>query len=425
MSSILLIVGLIGIFSGIPIAVALGLGSIVSILLVPGLPLEVIPQRMMVNVDSFPMMAIPFYILAGEIMSSGGVSRRLVNFASALVGHLRAGLAMVGIVSSVIFAGISGSAAADTSAIGSILIPSMVKKGYDKGFVAALQACAGALGPIIPPSLVMVIYGSITGISVASLFIGGIIPGLLIGAGLMLITYIVAGKFNYKGEKRVNFKEFIRVLRESILALFLPVIIIGGIVLGIFTPTEAGVIATVYAFIVSIFIYKELKIKDIPKIVLNASINTASILFIVAAASVASWIFANDRFADSIVKLLGMVSGNYYVTLFLIILFVLLVGTVVETVAAAILLIPVLFPVGQALGMNPIHYGVVIVIALVFAGITPPVGVLLYITSSIAKASFSETLKWLPLFLAVCLIVLFASAYIPQLVTFLPNLLIH
>ncbi|AYO29785.1 TRAP transporter large permease [Biomaibacter acetigenes] len=425
MSSILLIVGLIGIFSGIPIAVALGLGSIVSILLVPGLPLEVIPQRMMVNVDSFPMMAIPFYILAGEIMSSGGVSRRLVNFASALVGHLRAGLAMVGIVSSVIFAGISGSAAADTSAIGSILIPSMVKKGYDKGFVAALQACAGALGPIIPPSLVMVIYGSITGISVASLFIGGIIPGLLIGAGLMLITYIVAGKFNYKGEKRVNFKEFIRVLRESILALFLPVIIIGGIVLGIFTPTEAGVIATVYAFVVSIFIYKELKIKDIPKIVLNASINTASILFIVAAASVASWIFANDRFADSIVKLLGMVSGNYYVTLFLIILFVLLVGTVVETVAAAILLIPVLFPVGQALGMNPIHYGVVIVIALVFAGITPPVGVLLYITSSIAKASFSETLKWLPPFLAVCLIVLFASAYIPQLVTFLPNLLIH
>jgi len=425
MSAILLVVGLICIFSGIPIAVALGLGSIVSILLAPGLPLEVIPQRMMVNVDSFPMMAIPFYILAGEIMSNGGVSRRLVNFAGALVGHLRAGLAMVGIVSSVIFAGISGSAAADTSAIGSILIPSMVKKGYNKGFVAALQACAGALGPIIPPSLVMVIYGSITGISVASLFIGGIVPGLLIGAGLMLITYIVAGRLNYKGEARVGFKEFIKVLRESILALFLPVIIIGGIVFGIFTPTEAGVIATVYALLVSIFIYKELKIKDIPKIVLNASINTASILFIVAAASVASWIFANNRFADSIVNLLGMVSNNYYITLFLIIIFVLLVGTVVETVAAAILLIPVLFPVGQALGVDPIHYGVVIVIALVFAGITPPVGVLLYITSSIAKASFSETIKWLMPFLAVCLIVLFASVYIPQIVTFLPNLLIH
>ncbi|MDK2800346.1 MAG: C4-dicarboxylate transporter, DctM subunit [Clostridiales bacterium] len=409
---------------GAPIGFALGAGGLFALLQGGNIPLTVLPQRMLVNIDSFSLMAIPFFIFCGEVMSYGGVSRRLIAFASALVGHFRAGLAMVSIVSSVIFAGISGSAAADTAAIGSILIPTMIGKGYKKGFVASLQACAGALGPIIPPSLVMIIYGSLTGLSIASLFLAGVIPGLVIGIGLMAVTYVYARKYGYQGEAKASFKELLKSFMDAAWALVLPIIIVGGILKGVFTPTEAGVVASIYAILVGMFIYKEIKIKDFPKIILDAAIATATIMLIVATASVVAWILASSQFPQKVVTFMMGLSTDKNVLMFLMIVFVLLVGCVIETVAAAIILVPILFPIGNALALDPIHFGTVIVVGLVFAGITPPVGVLLFITSGIAKCSFRETVRDLLPMLAIMLLALFLIAYIPGLVTWLPNMMI-
>lgn len=407
---------------GMPIAFALGTGALFALLQSGTIPLVVFPQRMLVNIDSFSLMAIPFFIFCGEVMSKGGVSKRLIAFASSLVGHLQAGLAMVSIVSSVIFAGISGSAAADTAAIGSMLIPTMIGKGYKKGFVSSLQACAGALGPIIPPSLVMIIYGSLTGLSIASLFLAGIIPGLVIGAGLMLITYLYAKKYGYKGEVKASLKQLLHTFKEASWALVLPLIIVGGILKGVFTPTEAGVVASVYAILVGMFIYKEIKIKDLPKVVLESAISTATIMLIVATASVVAWILASSQFPQAVVQGMMSISQNKNVLIFLMIVFVLLVGCVIETVAAAIILVPILFPIGNMIGLDPIHFGTVVVVGLVFAGITPPVGVLLFITSGIAKCSFRETVKDLMPMLTIMLAALFLIAYVPGIVTWLPNM---
>ncbi len=422
MGIILLASGAILMAIGVPVAFSLGLAGLIGLKFASSLPLTLLAQRIMVNIDSFPLMAIPFFILAGEIMSSGGASRRMVDFAAALVGHLRAGLAMVSIVSSVIFAGISGSAAADTAAIGTIIIPPMVERGYERGWVASLQACAGALGPIIPPSLVMIIYGSLTGISISQLFLGGILPGLVIAAGLMLVTYLYARHFGMRGGMRASLAELKRATIKAALALILPLIIIGGILGGVFTATEAGVVASAYALAIGLFVYREMTWRDIPKVFIDASVNTAMILLIVGSASVCAWLLAVAMVPQKIIVLLSTVSSNPTVILALIVAFLLLLGCVVETVAAAIIMIPILFPISQQLGYDPIHFGVVVVISLVFAGITPPVGVLLFITSGIAKAPFIETCKYLIPYVLVMIAVLFLCALVPGLVTWVPGI---
>jgi C4-dicarboxylate transporter DctM subunit len=418
----LLISGIVFMAIGVPVAFALGLAGFIGLLWETNLPITVVAQRIMVNIDSFPLMAIPFFILAGEMMSRGGASRRLVDFAAALVGHLRAGLGMVSIIASAIFAGISGSAAADTAAIGTIIIPSMVERGYNRGWVAALQACAGALGPIIPPSLVMIIYGSLTGISISQLFLGGIVPGLLIVVALMLVTAIYAKRF--KMERGISFS-WLRLkdaATSAIWSLILPVIILGGILAGVFTATEAGVVATAYAMFIGLYIYKEMGWKDLPKIFVDATASTAMILLIVGTASICAWLLAVTAVPQKIVVFLTSVSNNPTVILTLIIAFLLLLGCVVETVAAAIIMIPILFPISQQLGYDPIHFGVVVVIALVFAGITPPVGVLLFITSGIAKAPFVETCKYLIPYAVIMVGTLYLCAYVPILVTLVPTM---
>lgn len=407
---------------GVPVAFSLGLAGVIALVLGSTIPLTVVPQRMLVNIDSFPLMAIPFFMLAGEVMSKGGASQRLVNFASTLVGHFRAGLAMVAIVATAIFAGISGSAAADTAAIGSLLIPAMISKGYQKGWAAALQGCAGALGPIIPPSLVMIIYGSLTGISISELFLGGIGPGIAIALALMFVTYLESYRFDLPREPKASWAARGEATKDAIWALVLPVIILGGILGGIFTATEAGVVAALYAVLIGMFVYKEITWRDLHQIFLDACANTAMIMLIVATASVCSWLLAAGRVPQSIVAYLTTLSANPHVIMFLIIAFILLVGCLIETVAAAIILIPILFPIGEQMGFDPVHLGVVIVISLVFAGVTPPVGVLLFITSSIAKSSFSETCRYLLKYLVAIFVVLFLAAYVPPIVTFIPNL---
>ena len=421
MGWVLLIVTAVTLFMGVPIAFSLGLGSLAAFMM-GNTPLVVIPQRMMVNLDSFSLMAIPFFIFCGEVMAGGGVSKKLVAFVRAMVGHLRGGVGIVSVVASTIFAGISGSAAADTAAMGSLLIPAMKEEGYDAGTAASIQACAGALGPIIPPSIVMIIYGSLTGLSVASLFLAGIGPGILIAIGLITTVYIYARKHNLSSGEKFDFRRFLHTLRGAIWALLLPVIILGGIMGGIFTPTEAGVIASLYAIIISMFVYKQITIKDLPRIILDAAVSTATIALIVMTASVMAWLLVSMKFPQTIAAMLGAVSKNPHIVFLLAVGFVMLMGCVIETVALAIIVVPILFPIGTALGFSPIHFGCVIAIALVFAGLTPPVGILLFVSTKIAKCTFRDTCAKLWPYLAVVTAIMLLCIFVEPVCTLIPSL---
>ena len=407
---------------GIPIAFSMVISSLIA-LVYNETPLFVIVQSMITSVDSFSLMAIPFFMIAGELMDSGGISRRLVRFARACVGSITGGLGMTCVLASAIFAGISGSASADTAAIGTIMMPSMIKNGYPKGYAASLQACAGALGPIIPPSLVMIIYGTITGLSIGELFVAGAIPGILIAIGLMVVNYFVARKLGIKGEGEFRLKELAVSFVDSIWALLAPFIVVGGILGGVFTATEAGVILAVYSFIIGLFVYKEYGIRDLPRIIKKAAATTSMIMIIVACASVFGWILASQQFPKLAANFLLSLSDNRHMIMFLVVVFLFIVGCFVETIAAAIILIPILSAVGIQFGFNPIHFATVIVICLILGGITPPVGVLLFITQAIAKISMKEVLKYLLPFATVPWVVVLLLAYVPEMATFLPALI--
>ncbi len=408
---------------GVPIAFAMGLGSILAILSGGGTTIAIVGQRLFSGVDSFSLMAIPFFMLAGELMDRGGISRRLVNFAHALVGHITGGLGMVDIVTSIIFAGVSGSAAADTAAVGSILIPPMKERGYPRGLASVIQATAGSLGPIIPPSLTMIIYCSLTNQSIGSLFMAGLIPGLLIGLGVMLVTYFYARKYKIKGDRRASGKELLKASREAILPLLMPVIIIGGIVGGFFTATEAGAIAVLYAFVVGLFVFREFTIKDMPQIILKAAGVTSMAMLIVAGASVFSWLVAYDRIPAKVIALLVSITDSPIVIMFLLVIFLLFVGMFIETLSATIIVAPILLPVALQYGIDPIQFALIMVITLVYAGVTPPVGGVLFITMGIARAKMKEVLPYLPAYLGVVMLVIVLLIFFPSLATFLPNLI--
>jgi len=414
---------------GFPFAFAIGISATLALLYEPTLPMVIIPQRMFVQIDSFPLMAIPFYILAGEIMDRGGISLRLVNFANSLVGHIRGGLGMAAITASTIFAGMTGSSAADASATGSISIPAMIRKGYPKGLAAAIESAAASVGPIIPPSSLMIIYGAITGVSTGKMFTGGFIPGIMISTGSMVITYIYAKKLGLGGIKHESkwaaIKNFLKALREASWALFTPAIIIGGIITGIFTPTEAGVVAVVYALLVSLFIYRTITLKDLKPIMLKSAITTCMVTLIVAFAGVFGWLLSYLELPQIVAKFLSSVTSNATLLLIIIILFLLLVGCFVEVVAAAIILIPVLFPLGEIFHYNEIHYALIIVITLAMGCITPPVGILLFITTSIARTTLTDVSRYIWPFVVIISFVIFVLAFFPILVTFLPDLFWH
>ncbi|KYH32732.1 TRAP transporter large permease [Neomoorella mulderi] len=406
---------------GVPIAFSMAISSVIA-LMFSSVPISITVQRMITSIDSFSLMAIPFFMLAGELMDSGGISRRMVRFAQALVGFIRGGLGMSCVVASTIFAGISGSASADTAAIGSILIPSMVKAGYPKGYVASLQACAGSLGPIIPPSLIMIIYGSITGLSIGKLFLAGAIPGILIALGLMVVNYWQAKKLNIIATGKFEWRELGQSFIEAIWALIAPLIVVGGILGGVFTATEAGVIVAVYSFIVGYFIYREYSLKDIPLIFMKAAMTTSMVMIIVAGAAIFGWILASEQFPEIATSWLLSLSNNPDIVMLLIIAFLIVVGCFVETIAAAIILIPVLFSIGNQFAYDPIHFATVIAMCLVLGGITPPVGVQLFITSAIARTTMRETLRYLLPFALVPWGVVLLTAYFPALAKWLPGL---
>ncbi len=407
----------------IPIAFSLGLASTMTLLLASNVPLVVIPQRLFTATDSFPFMAVPFFILAGSLMESGGISRRLINFANTLIGWISGGLGLVSIVACMFFAAISGSGAATTAAIGSIMIPAMVKRKYDVGFSSAIQAAGGLIGVIIPPSIPMVTYGVLTGVSIGAMFVGGFGPGILMGLSLMAVTYFKSKKEGYGGEPKASFKEIVASFKDAILALLMPVIILGGIYGGMFTPTEAAVVSVVYGFVVGFFIYKELSFKNLPKILADSAVSTSIIMILIAGATLFGWILTNNMIPQKIASAMLAFSSNPIIILLLINILLLFVGTFMDTVAAIIILVPILFPIITQVGIDPLHFGLIICVNLAVGMITPPFGVCLFVACGIGKISLEEIVKNILPFIIVLIIDILIITYIPAIATFLPNLL--
>lgn len=410
---------------GLPIAFAIGLAGAATFLTQSGQPGFVVAQKMIGGIDSFPFMAVPFFVFAGICMETGGISRRLVDFANCLVGSIRGGLAQVAVVTSMIFAGISGSGVADASAVGSVLIPAMRSKGFSAAFAAALIAAAGSIGMIIPPSMLMIVYGSLTGVSIGALFVGGIVPGVLVGLGLMVYAYVFARRQQYPVEAPASLGQLWKAFREAIWALITPIIIIWGIVGGAFTATEAGAVAAIYAFLISTLVYRELPLGRLKEVFVRSAVITASVLLVISFAAIFSYIMAIEQVPAAMRGFLMSLSENRFAILALIVAILIVLGCVIETMVIIIILVPVLAPIGAAIGFDPVQFGVMMVIALNLGGITPPVGVLLFLTSGLANvplmAASRHILPMIPVFVAVIAII----ALVPEVVTYLPDLLIR
>lgn len=412
---------LVFLFLGMPVAFAMGISSVIALFVIGDVPKEIIPQKLFNSVNSFSLMAVPYFVLTGYIMNASGITRRLIDFAKTLVGHFTGGLAQVNVLTSILFGGISGSSSADAAALGATLIPSMNKDGYHPSFSATVTAASSTIGSIIPPSIVMIIYGSMTDVSIGALFIAGIIPGIMIGLSQMLLVHYYSKKRNYKSENKVPFSEVVKKFKEAFWALLAPIIIIGGILAGIFTATEAGVISSVYALVVGLFIYKEIRFMQIKKVFVDSIVMTATPIIILGMASTFGWVITREKFSFLLINLVQGISDNANIILLIIITMLLLIGLFVESLAAMVIFVPVLSPLVVHFGWDPLHFAIIVIIALLIGTVTPPVGIQLYIAAAIAKVSILK-MKEIWAFVFVMVIVLLLLAYIPQLVTFLPNL---
>jgi len=407
----------------LPIFLAMGITCFLFSLLFD-LPLMVLPQSYVRGLAVYDLLALPFYFLAGDLMNAGGITARLVKFSEALIGHIRGGLSHVTIISSMIFAGVSGSAVADASAIGSVLIPTMKKNGYPSSYVAALTAASSTIGPIIPPSIPMVVYGLLTQVSIGKLFLAGAIPGILMGVYLLVISFHISYRRGYPANQRATLKQLLRSFIDAAPALMMPAIILGGIVIGIVTPTEAGAIAVVYGLVIGCFVYREINVKDLPRIFGQTMVNTATIMIIIATTGLFCWIIANMGLGGVLVKMFQSISTNKWVILAMINLFFLLWGCFLDPVTAMLIIVPILIPLVQQLGIDLVHFGLIVVLNLMIGLVTPPVGILLYLSSSMANVKLGLMLKELVPFLIALFLVLAMSTYIPSIVMWLPNLLI-
>ena len=410
--------------AGVPIAIAVGLSGLLAIWLGSDIPLTVILQRQFTAVDSFPLMAIPFFILAGTLMEAGGISKRLVQFGNALIGHATGGLAIVSIVASMFFAAISGSTVATVAAIGMVLIPAMKARGYRPSFAGAVQASAGNLGIIIPPSIAMVVYGVATNTSISAMFIGGFLPGFLMTGSLMLVAYLICKQRGYLGGKKSTLRELVSAFRESILALLMPIIILGGIYGGIFTPTEAAAVAVAYAFIIGTFVYKELNLKKITELLGQSVITTAGIMFLIATAGLFAWILTRINAPKMIAEFFLTYASNKYVFLLYINVILFIVGMFFETTAANVILAPLLAPIAIGFGIDPIHFGLIMIVNLAVGMCTPPLGVNLFVACQIADIRVDEIIPAVMPFLLILILDILIISYVPAIVTWLPGLLL-
>lgn len=420
---------LLALIIGVPIAFSI-LAALFYFMAVGDFPYNVrlVATQMFGGIQSYPLLAIPLFILAGELMNESGITSRIIAFASVLVGRLRAGLAMVNIWASVIFAGLSGSAVADTSAIGRVFIPEMEKRGYPRDFAAAITAASSVIGPIIPPSIPVIIYAlTVSGVSVPALFVAGIVPGVLLAIFLSAYVMIFAGHYEKKLEKDESENgqksSTIKTLIQGVVPIFMPVFVVGSILLGVVTPTEAASFAVAYAIIIGVFITGELKFNKIPKIFANAMRDSAVILVVIGAVAAANWLLNYNRVPNMITEFaLQYMSVKWMFLLAVIVLF-LFVGLFLEGIAAMLVLVPILHPIAVSLGVDPVHFGILVIFNLMIGLITPPLGLCLFVADSIANVGFGRLVKQImPLFL-VELLVLIIITFVPELVIGLPRIL--
>jgi C4-dicarboxylate transporter DctM subunit len=406
-----------------PVAFSLGISTLLALLLFTDVPLIIIPQRVIVSFDSFTLTAVPLFILTGSLMSRGGIALRLLNFANALIGHIRGGLAHATIIGSLFFGSVSGSALADVAAIGGIMIPSMVKEKYDRAFAVTVVACSSPLSPIIPPSVIMIIYGWLTESSVPALFAGGFIPGVIVAAALVGISYYYSIKNHYPTKARIPFPSFLKVTKESIPPLLTPIIILGGILSGIFTPTEAAAVAVVYALILTGIIYRELKFKILFDCLVETAILTGAVMLIFGMASGFAWLLISQKVPQIISHYIISISGTKYMFLLYVNILYFFVGLFLTPTPAMIIFLPLLMPAVENLGIDVIHFGMVMVFTLSIGLLTPPVGPCLFAACSIGRIEVGDVLRQFLPFLLVLILVTLIVTYIPPLTLTVPQLL--
>jgi len=407
---------------GIPIAFVLGLTPFVAFISGGEIPHMLAAQRIFTGMDNPVLMAVPFFILAGNIMSAGGMTRRLVAFCNVLVGSFRGGLAYINVIISMLFAGITGAAVADTSAVGSILIPAMKKEGYDVDFSTAVTATSSTIGPIVPPSIPFIIYGVLGEVSIASLFLAGFIPGILLGLSQMGVVAYYARKRNYPKGSQIAVREALKATFDAALVLMMPLIILGGILTGIFTPTESACVAVFYALIISLFVYRDIRPIDLPKIIINTAVTSSLVMLVIGTASIFSWLLASEEIPQYITEAVINITHNRIAILLLVNIVLLIVGTFMETTASLIILTPVLLPLMNKIGVDPLHFGVIIVLNLVIGLTTPPVGVCLFIACAIGEIKLEQITKAILPFLLASIIVLLIVTYWESLVMVIPKL---
>lgn len=422
----MLIAVLFGVFAiclilGVPIGVALGAAS-AAYLWGADIDLSVVPQYMFAGMDSFVLLCIPGFVLAGALMNGGGITDQIVKFGNALVGHIRGGLGLANVVGSMIFAGISGTAVAETASIGSVMIPAMKKSGYDAPFAAALTASASTVGPIIPPSVPMIIVGTLTGLSVGKMFLAGAVPGFLMGVGMMIVAYVISRRRGYPKGTWQGFGHLLATSKAAFWAILMTAVILYGIVGGVFTPTEASIIAAIYAFVVGLFVYKGFTLKDLPKLMVEAAIGSGALVLLVGFANVFGWILTSEQIPQTIAAAMLAVTTNKYAILLLVNVLLLIVGTFMETIAALIILFPPLLAVALKVGVDPIHFAIIVVMNLMIGLTTPPVGVCLFVAANIAKISLSDISKAVWPFVLCNIAILLLVTFVPALALWLPGM---
>jgi tripartite ATP-independent transporter DctM subunit len=407
----------------VPVAWSMAIASGLYMVLGPKIPLQGLVQRMIGGIDTFPLLAIPFFILAGNLMNTGGITERLVRFSRALVGHIRGGLAHVVVVTNMIMAGMSGSGIADAAGSGAVLIPAMKQAGYGVPFAAAVVGAAGTIGPIIPPSIPFVIYGSLANTSIGRLLLAGAVPGILMGVILMAFVYVVARRRNYPAELRASRSELLQATLQAIPPMGMPIIILGGIIAGVMTPTEAACAGAAYAFILGFFVYGELKLRDFPKIVTESVAGTAAVSIIIAAAQPMGWILTYEQAPMKVLALFQDAQFSKVVLLLIINVIMLILGCFLEGLAVMVMAVPVLMPLLRQVGIDPLHFGVLFVLNIMIGTITPPVGTIMYVVCALGKISIGEFSREVWPFIVALIACLFVVTYVPILSTWLPDIL--